>query len=463
MATTRLITIHISKGKGSGGSFAARLDYACNPDKTEDGQLVTGFACDPLTAANEFELMRRTYLNITGRHRDGEVIAYQLRQSFKPGEVTPEEANQIGRELASRFLKGNHAFIVATHTDKAHFHNHIIFCATTLDCRHKFRNFLGSGKALARLSDQICMEHKLSVVSNPRMHDTNYDRWQGDQARLSVRDQLRLAIDDALRGKPESFDALLNTLAGNGWQIKRGKQPSFCGPDGKRFIRMDSLGEAYTEKSIREVLDGLRVHNPYKTRRMKGQVSLLIDIQAKMQEGKGKGYENWAKVFNVKQMASSMAYLSSHNIKSYEELSAKVEAAVQKNEALLTEVRTAEARLKEISAMKKSIHDYLKTKDIYAEWKKSGYDKRFYAEHEQEIIIHKAAKKAFDAIPGKIPTIKALSAEYSEVLSRKQAAYAQYRETRDSMRELLTVKANIDMVTNRHAPARNTRDREIAR
>jgi len=177
-----------------------------------------------------------------------------------------------------------------------------------------------------------------------------------------------------------------------------------------------------------------------------------------MQEGKGKGYENWAKVFNVKQMASSMAYLSNHNIKSYEELTARVEAAVQKNEALLTEVRTAEARLKEISAMKKFIHDYLKTKDVYAEWKKSGYDKRFYAEHEQEILIHKAAKKAFDAVPGKLPTIKALSAEYSEILSKKQAAYAQYREARDNMRELLTVKANIDIVTGRH-----DRDREITR
>lgn len=458
MATTRLITIHISKGKGSGASFAARLNYACNPDKTEDGQLVTGFACDPMTAANEFELMRRTYLNITGRHRDGEVIAYQLRQSFKPGEVSPEEANQIGRELASRFLKGNHAFIVATHTDKAHIHNHIIFCATTLDCRHKFRNFLGSGKALARLSDQICMEHKLSVVSNPRMHDTNYDRWQGDQARLSVRDQLRLAIDDALRGKPESFDALLNTLAGNGWQIKRGKQPSFCGPDGKRFIRMDSLGEAYTEKSIREVLDGLRVHNPYKTRRMKGQVSLLIDIQAKMQEGKGKGYENWAKVFNVKQMASSMAYLSTHGIRTYEDLSRLVDDAVKKNDELLARVQSAETRLKEIAEMKKAIINYLKTKDVYAEWKKSGYSKSFYAAHEEQIILHKAAKKAFDEIQGKIPTIKALSAEYSEVLAEKQKAYAQYREARSNMRELLTVKANIDTVTERPA-----RIREIVR
>ena len=457
MATTRLITIHISKGKSAGGSFAGRLDYACNPDKTEDGQLVTGFACDPMTAANEFELMRRTYLNITGRHRDGEVIAYQLRQSFKPGEVTPEEANQIGRELADRFLKGNHAYIVATHTDKAHIHNHIIFCATTLDCRNKFRNFLGSGKALARLSDQICMEHKLSVVSNPRMHDTHYDRWQGDQAKLSLRDQLRMAIDDVLKSKPESFEAFLKTMEANGWQVKRGKQPSFCGPDGKRFIRMDSLGESYTEKSIREVLDGLRVHNPYKTRRMKNQVSLLIDIQAKMQEGKGKGYENWAKVFNVKQMASSMAYLSSHNIKSYEELAAKADAAVQRNEALLSEVKAAEARLKEIAATKKSIHDYLKTKDVYAEWKKSGYDKSFYAAHEQEIIVHKAVKKAFDAIPDKIPTIKALSAEYSEVLARKQRTYSEYRESRNSMRELLTVKANIDMVTERRHPSRDNR------
>ena len=113
--------------------------------------------------------------------------------------------------------------------------------------------------------------------------------------------------------------------------------------------------------------------------------------------------------------------------------------------------------------MKKSIHDYLKTKDVYAEWKKSGYDKRFYAEHEQEIIIHKAAKKAFDAVPGKIPSIKALSAEYSEVLARKQAAYAQYRESRDNMRELLNVKANIDIVTNRQSPAKDTRDREITR
>lgn len=463
MATTRLIAMHVGKGQGAGGSMASRVDYASNPEKTENGQLVTGFGCDPKTAAAEFELMRKTYMQITGRDRKDEVIAYQLRQSFKPGEVSPEEANQIGNELASRFLKGNHAYIVATHTDKAHIHNHIIFCATTLDCRHKFRNFLGSGKALGRLSDQICMEHKLSVVGNPRMHDTNYDRWQGNHAKLSERDHLRMAIDEILQKHPDGFEALIKMLEEAGWQVKRGKQPSFCAPDGKRFIRMDSLGEAYTEKAIREVLDGLRVHNPYKTRRMKSQVSLLIDIQAKMQEGKGKGYENWAKVFNIKQMASSMSYLSSHGIKSYEELYAKVDSVVKKTDNLLNEVKTAEARLKEINSMRKAILDYMKTKDVYNAWTKSGFAGDFYNAHTQEIIIHQAAKKAFNEIQGKLPSIKELSAEYKEVLAKKQKAYAEYRESRDNMRELLTVKANVDMVTERRIPVRNTRDKEISR
>lgn len=463
MATTRLIAMHVGKGQGAGGSMASRVDYASNPEKTENGQLVTGFGCDPKTAAAEFELMRKTYMQITGRDRKDEVIAYQLRQSFKPGEVSPEEANQIGNELASRFLKGNHAYIVATHTDKAHIHNHIIFCATTLDCRHKFRNFLGSGKALGRLSDQICMEHKLSVVGNPRMHDTNYDRWQGNHAKLSERDHLRMAIDEILQKHPDGFETLIKMLEEAGWQVKRGKQPSFCAPDGKRFIRMDSLGEAYTEKAIREVLDGLRVHNPYKTRRMKSQVSLLIDIQAKMQEGKGKGYENWAKVFNIKQMASSMSYLSSHGIKSYEELYAKVDSVVKKTDDLLNEVKTAEARLKEINSMRKTILDYMKTKDVYNAWKKSGFAGDFYNAHTQEIIIHQAAKKAFNEIQGKLPSIKELSAEYKEVLAKKQKAYAEYRESRDNMRELLTVKANVDMVTERRIPVRNTRDKEISR
>ena len=449
MATTKLIAMHISKGKNAAKSLEDRIDYALNPSKTEKGQYVSSYQCDPATAASEFSLMRSTYLRLTERHRDGEVIAYQLRQSFKPGEITPEEANQIGYDLASRFLKGKHAFVVATHTDKAHIHNHIIFCATDLDCQRKFRNFLGSGKALARLSDQICMEHKLSVVSDPKYRDSNYDRWLGDKAKPTRRDQLRMAIDEMLLKKPDGFDALIKLLEEAGWEVKRGKQLSFRPPDGEKFLRMDTLGEEYSEKMLRATLAGSHTHVPTRTRRMKNQVSLLIDIQAKVQEGKGKGYENWATKFNLKQLAGSMAYLSSHNIRTYEELSAMVDVAVRQNDEILARVQSAEARLKEISETKKTITNYLKTKDVYAEWKKSGYSKAFYAEHEEQILIHKAAKKAFDGINGKIPRMKDLSAEYGEVLKQKQKDYAQYRENRNSMRELLNVKANIDTVTER--------------
>ena len=458
MATTRLIAMHITKGNNASQSLADRIDYALNPEKTEKGEYVSSFQCDPHTAANEFALMRRTYLHLTERYRDGEVIAYQLRQSFKPGEITPEEANGIGYETASRFLKGKHAFVVATHTDKAHIHNHIIFCATTLDCRHKFRNYLGSGKALARLSDQICMEHKLSVVGDPKYRDSNYDRWLGDKAKPTARDQLRIAIDEMLQKKPDGFAALMRLLEEAGWEIKHGKQLSFRAPDGKRFIRMDTLGEEYSEKMLMATLSGEHTHIPTKTRRMKQRISLLIDIQAKVQEGKGAGYENWAKKFNLKQLASSMAFISTHGIKTYEELSSRVDESVRKTDDLLARVQSAESRLKEIGETKKAITNYLKTKDIYAEWKRSGYSKAFYAQHEEQIIIHKAAKKAFDGIQGKIPTIKALSAEYAAVLSEKQKVYAQYREARSNMRELLTVKANIDTVTERPA-----RDREIVR
>ena len=458
MATTRLIAMHITKGNNAAQSLADRIDYALNPEKTEKGEYVSSFQCDPHTAANEFALMRRTYLHLTERYRDGEVIAYQLRQSFKPGEITPEEANSIGYETASRFLKGKHAFVVATHTDKAHIHNHIIFCATTLDCRHKFRNFLGSGKALARLSDQICMEHKLSVVGDPKYRDSNYDRWLGDKAKPTARDQLRTAIDEMLQKKPDGFAALMKLLEEAGWEIKHGKQLSFRAPDGKRFIRMDTLGEEYSEKMLTAALSGEHTHIPTKTRRMKQRISLLIDIQAKVQEGKGAGYENWAKKFNLKQLASSMAFISTHGIKTYEELSSRVDESVRKTDDLLAQVQSAESRLKEIGETKKAITNYLKTKDIYSEWKRTGYSKDFYAQHEEQIIIHKAAKKAFDGIQGKIPTIKALSAEYAAVLSEKQKVYAQYREARSNMRELLTVKANIDTVTERPA-----RDREIVR
>lgn len=176
MATTRIISMHRNSGKTVAQCLTDRTDYAKNPEKTKDGELITAYACDPKTVDAEFLLSKRQYLTLTGRTQGSDVIAYQIRQSFRPGEVTPEEANKLGYELAERFLKGKHAFIVATHCDRAHPHNHIIFNSTSLDCKRKFHDFLGSGKAVARLSDTICLEHKLSIIEHPKLGNNSYNK-----------------------------------------------------------------------------------------------------------------------------------------------------------------------------------------------------------------------------------------------------------------------------------------------
>ena len=212
MATTRIIPMHINKGKTIAQCLKARVDYVKNPDKTAGGALISAYACSPETADQEFLLARSAYMAITGRKIHNEVIAYQLRQSFKPGEVTPEEANKIGYELASQFLKGEHAFIVATHNDRRHVHNHIVFCATALDGSRKFRNVFRSDKVLAELSDQLCEKHGLSVIACPQDKAITYDQWLGENAGISQRDILRMTIDAALRMRPDGFDALMQLL-----------------------------------------------------------------------------------------------------------------------------------------------------------------------------------------------------------------------------------------------------------
>ena len=220
MATTRIIPMHRNKGKTIAQCLRARTDYVKNPEKTNGGELISSFACDPRTVDAEFLLSKKEYQARTGRAQKRDVVAYQVRQSFRPGEVSPEEANRIGYEFASRFLKGNHAFIVATHVDKAHLHNHIVWNSTDLDCTRKFRNFWGSTKAVQRLSDTLCVEHGLSIIEQPNGKGMHYGKWLGNQKRPSYREQLREAIDQALAQKAKDFDALLQLLRESGYEVK---------------------------------------------------------------------------------------------------------------------------------------------------------------------------------------------------------------------------------------------------
>ena len=325
------------------------------------------------------------------------MIAYTIRQSFVPGEITPEEANRLGCELARRFTKGNHAFIVCTHIDKKHIHNHIIWNSTALDCTKKFRDFLGSGRAVRRLSDTICIENGYSIVENPQRRGKSYSKWQGSKPPCH-RDQLRMAIDAALAQKPASLEGLLKLLQEAGIEVSpRGKSIRLKMPGQRNYVRMDggSLGAEYDPSVLREILAGKRTHTPGKKNIRQStspKVNLLVDIQAKLQAGKGAGYARWARTFNLKQMAQTMNYLTEHGLLDYADLTARTAEATEHHRELSEKIKAAEKRMAEIAVMKTHIINYAKTREVYMAYRKAGYSKKFKAEHEAELLLHQAAK-----------------------------------------------------------------------
>ncbi len=444
MAATRLIALHINKGKTLAQCLEERTDYSENPEKTNNGKYVTGYECDPKTADEEFLLAKRQYQHITGRQQKSDVIAYQIRQSFKPGEITPEEANEVGRETAMRFLKGNHAFIVATHTDRAHIHNHIIFNSTTLDCTHKFRDFLLSGLAVRRVSDLVCAEHGLSIITpkpySERQKCTEYPK------RVSQRDVLREAIDEVLRQKPKSFEVFLERMADKGYAFKDGKHLAFQGLGQKRFIRLHSLGKDYSEENIKAVIAGKAVKHRSRDK-TSTQFHLLIDIESKLAEGKTGGYERWAKKFNRKEAARTVCLLKEKGLDSYDDLKSLTDQLSIRFSELSETIKTAEKRMTEIGALQTHINNYSKTRKVYEEYRKSGYSKKFFEEHRDAILLHKAAKEAFNQLGGKeLPSRQALSAEFYELLSKKKKSYAEYRQVKKDMQEYLIAKQTVENI-----------------
>ena len=444
LAATRLIALHKNKGKSVAACLKSRTDYAQNPDKTQQGELVSSYQCSPLTVDEEFLLTKRLYEQTTGRSQKSDVIAYQVRQSFKPGEVTPEEANRIGYEFAERFLKGKHAFIVATHTDRAHIHNHIIYNSTALDGTRKFKNFWLSTFAVQRLSDLICLEHQLSTIE--------YKPYRERQKRIvyppkeSNRDRLCGIIDTILAEKPEDYEAFLQKLEQQGYEVKRGKHTAVKGKGQKRFIRFRTLGTGYGEDEIKAVLEGRAKHQPYQKQPPKEQpFQLLVDIQGKMAEGKSVGYKKWATKFNLKEMSKTLLFLQEQKISSAEELWERAAAATECYHAMGDSIKAAEARLTEIAVLKTHIINYAKTREVYAAYRKAGYSKAFLEAHREEVTLHKAAKAAFDeAGLQKLPKVKELDAEFAELLTKKKAAYPEYRKARNEMQELVRAQKNVE-------------------
>lgn len=460
LAATRLIALHKNKGLTVAACLKNRTDYIENPDKTEQGQFVSSYACSALTADEEFMLTKRQYDLVNGRRQKSDVIAYQIRQSFRPGEITAEEANKVGYELAMRFTKGKHAFVVATHTDRQHIHNHVIFNSTALDGTKKFRDFFFSALAVQRLSDLICLEHQLSVIEikpyRERQKRTLYP------PKESNRDRLCRVIDSVLDEKPKDYEDFLQKLEQQGYEVKRGKYTSVKGARQKRFIRFRTLGTGYSEDEIKAVLEGKAKHQPYQKKQAKEQpFQLLVDIQEKMAEGKSVGYKKWATKFNLKEMSKTLLFLQEQKISSAEELQERAAEATERYHAMGDSIKAAETRMTEIAVLRTHIVNYARTRPVYDAYRKAGYSKRFLEAHREEITLHKAAKAAFDeAGLKKLPKAKDLSIEYAELLKKKKEAYPDYRKARDEMQELMKAQKNVEIF---FAEEKDTAEKEPTR
>ena len=428
-------------------------NYDQKDEKTRDGELVSSYMCSPESAAQEFEISKQLYYHLTGRSqpKEREIIMYRILQSFKPGEITPEEANRIGYELAMRFTGGKHQFVVATHTDKAHIHTHIEFNSVNLDCDGKFKNVKDSARVLRRLNDELCRENGLSVIEKPAKHPKAIREGAAIKYGNSWKEKLRQNIDRVLPDC-DGFEEFLARMRAEGYEIKRtDKNLSFRAPAQDRFTRSYRLGDSYTLEALRarcERRRGYAGSGKTPVRRGNGRkVNLLIDIQAKMDAGKGVGYERWAKIFNLKEAAKTLNFLIDNDLTDYDELTARAAQAGDDFNASSKRIKQLETRMAEIAQLKTHIIRYSKTREVYAAYKKSRHKKEFLAEHADEIAQHEAAKKAFDALNGRpIPKVAQLSEEYAKLLAEKQVEYERYKAYRQDMITYETVKQNVDRI-----------------
>lgn len=451
MAVSSILPRKAMKNRTRLRSMIDRHEYDQKAEKTEDGELVSSYQCSPESAAEEFEVSKQLYYQNTGRSqpKKRDVIMYRVIQSFKPGEVSPEEANRIGYELAMRFTGGRHQFVASTHTDKAHIHTHIEFNSTNLDCDGKFQNVKGSAFVLRRINDELCRAHGLSVIENPKPSAKKGQEMAAIKYGSSFKERLRQTIDRVLPDS-QSYEDFLARMRAEGYEVKEGRHLAFRGPGQDKFTRTPRLGETYTREALRERLDGPRgrVPAPKKPRWAAGRkVNLLIDIQAKLDAGKGAGYAQWAKVFNLKEAAKTLNFLIENGLTDYDELTARAAQMEAQFQAASGAVKRLEGRMAQVAQLKTHIIQYSKTREVYAAYKKAKNKQAFRAEHAGEIAKHEAAKRAFDALGGKpIPKVAQLTAEYGALLAEKQEQYEVYKALRQELLEYQTAVQNVDRI-----------------
>ena len=430
----------VTKIKPVKSTLSKALDYIENPDKTDGKMLISSFGCSYETADIEFGYTLSQALD------KGSNLAFHLIQSFAPGEVDYEKAHEIGKQLADAVTKGQHEYVVTTHIDKGHIHNHVIFCAVNFVDHHKYNSNKRSYYGLPNMSDKLCRENGLSVVVPGKgSKGKSYAEYQAEKTGTSWKGKLKIAVD-ALIPQVSSFEELLTRLQAAGYEIKPGKYVSCRAPGQERFTRLKTLGADYTEEAVRERIAGRRTKVAKAPREQRG-VSLLIDIENSIKAAQSKGYEQWAKIHNLKQAAKTMNFLTEHKIEQYADLVSRIEEMAAESGQAADALKNAEKRLAEMAVLIKNVSTYQKTKPVYDAYRKARNREKYRAGQEQAIILHEAAVRSLKAAGiAKLPNLAALQSEYEALQAQKEALYADYGKLKKKVREYDIIKQNIDSI-----------------
>ena len=430
----------VTKIKPVKSTLSKALDYIENPDKTDGKMLISSFGCSYETADIEFGYTLSQALD------KGSNLAFHLIQSFAPGEVDYEKAHEIGKQLADAVTKGQHEYVVTTHIDKGHIHNHIIFCAVNFVDHHKYNSNKRSYYGIRNMSDKLCRENGLSVVVPGKgSKGKSYAEYQAEKTGTSWKGKLKIAVD-ALIPQVSSFEELLTRLQAAGYEIKPGKYVSCRAPGQERFTRLKTLGADYTEEAIRERIAGRRA-KAAKAPREQRDVSLLIDIENSIKAAQSKGYEQWAKIHNLKQAAKTMNFLTEHKIEQYADLVSRIEEMAAESGQAADALKDAEKRLADMAVLIKNVSTYQKTKPVYDAYRKARNREKYRAGQEQAIILHEAAARSLKAAGiAKLPNLAALQSEYEALQAQKEALYADYGKLKKKVREYDIIKQNIDSI-----------------
>ena len=433
----------VTKIKAIRGTLSKAIAYILNPEKTDEKLLVSSYGCASETAAREFEWTRK--IAEQKGMNPVRIIARHVIQSFEIGEVTPELAHEIGKQFADEILGGKYEYVLTTHIDKDHVHNHLIFNAVDFVDYHAYKSYKRIYYDMREVSDRLCKENGLSVIPPSQNKGMGYKEYTEAKRGTSWKQKLKQTIDQLVI-TAKDYDDFLRLMQEAGYEIKTGKYISFRAEGQERFTRSKTIGENYTEERIKERIAGRTPRRSQRQTTPKG-ISLIGDIQERIRLIDSKGYEHKAKLTILKEAARTLNYLTDNNLLQYADLEKKVEDVHSSYDRTGKELKGVEARLREVQPLIKNISNYQRLKPVYDAFQKAKDKPGFKAKHEAELVIFEAARSTLLAMQGdeKLPSLKTLQAEQQRLLEEQQRLYDERAKLKKEARMIDTMKANVDI------------------